>query len=225
MSIQRCDDIKELHPYLQAKALQLLEEAKRQGLKAKVIDTYRSPARQDHLYAQGRTRSGSIVTYATGKDLSSYHNWRLAFDCIQDIPGKEFDAAFLAKLGKIGQSLGLEWGGGWSGFTDAPHFQYTFGLSIAQLKAGRKPPDYSPVDETLQKAVEKLVIRGIIGSPAAWISLDKINLKNVPALLSKLGGVDKLVKDGIVGDRMLWESGKYNKEHVRSLIIKVASKI
>jgi peptidoglycan L-alanyl-D-glutamate endopeptidase CwlK len=139
MSIGRCDDLDELHPKLKELALKLLDEAKRQGLNAKIIDTFRSPERQDHLYAQGRTRAGNIVTNATGKDMSSYHNWRLAFDCIQNVPGKEYDAAFLAKLGKIGQSIGLEWGGGWSTFKDAPHFQYTFGLSIAQLKAGKKP--------------------------------------------------------------------------------------
>lgn len=162
MSIARCDDIKELHPYLKAKALQLLEEAKKQGLRAKVIDTYRSPERQDWLYAQGRTRSGSIVTYATGKDLSSYHNWRLAFDCIQDIPGKEFDAVFLAKLGKIGQSIGLEWGGGWSGFKDAPHFQHTFGLSIAQLKAGKKPPETIIKESVEVEKKLKLKINGVI---------------------------------------------------------------
>jgi peptidoglycan L-alanyl-D-glutamate endopeptidase CwlK len=222
MSIERCDDLDELHPKLKELALKLLDEAKRQGLNAKVIDTFRSAKRQDHLYAQGRTRVGNIVTNATGKDMSSYHNWRLAFDCIQNVPGKEYDATFLAKLGKIGQSIGLEWGGGWSGFKDAPHFQFTFGLSIKDLKAGKRPPTEDPA---LVKAVQKLVLADIIGSPAAWSSVDKINLKNVPALLTKLGGVDKLVKDGVIGSRDLWASGKYSVDHVRSLIIKVASRM
>jgi peptidoglycan L-alanyl-D-glutamate endopeptidase CwlK len=222
MSIERCDDINELHPKVKELALRLLEEARRQGLNAKVIDTFRSVERQDYLYAQGRTRAGNIVTNATGKNMSSYHNWRLAFDCIQNVTGKEYDVAFLAKLGKIGQSLGLEWGGGWSDFKDAPHFQYTFGLSIKDLKAGKKPP---VEDLELVKAVQKLVLADIIGSPAAWSSVDKINLKNVPALLAKLGGTDKLVKDGIIGSTDLWTSGKYTVDHVRSLIIKVSNRI
>jgi peptidoglycan L-alanyl-D-glutamate endopeptidase CwlK len=222
MSIERCDDINELHPNVKELALRLLEEARRQGLNAKVIDTFRSPERQDWLYAQGRTRAGNIVTNARGKDMSSYHNWRLAFDCIQNMPGKEYDAAFLAKLGRIGQSIGLEWGGSWITFKDAPHFQYTFGLSIKDLKAGKRPPTEDP---ELVKAVQKLVLVDIIGNPAAWSRVDKINLKNVPALLIKLGGVDKLVKDGIIGSENLWVSGKYTVDHVKSLIVKVASRI
>jgi peptidoglycan L-alanyl-D-glutamate endopeptidase CwlK len=222
MSIERCDDINELHPKVKELALRLLEEARRQGLNAKVIDTFRSPERQDYLYAQGRTRAGNIVTNARGKDMCSYHNWRLAFDCIQNMPGKEYDAAFLAKLGRIGQSIGLEWGGSWITFKDAPHFQYTFGLSIKDLKAGKRPPTEDP---ELVKAVQKLVLVDIIGNPAAWSRVDKINLKNVPALLTKLGGVDKLVKDGIIGSKNLWLSGKYTVDHVKSLIVKVASRI
>lgn len=217
MSIERCDDINELHPKVKELALRLLEEAKRQGLNAKVIDTYRSVERQDYLYSQGRTRSGTIVTNATGKDMSSYHSWRLAFDCIQNVPGKEYDTAFLTKLGKIGQSIGLEWGGSWITFKDAPHFQYTFGLSIKDLKAGKRPPTEDP---ELVKAVQELVLANIIGNPATWSRVDKINLKNVPALLAKLGGVDKLVKDKIISNGFLWSSGIYKVEHVRSLIIK-----
>lgn len=145
--VARCDDLNELHPYVKVLAEKLVAEAKKQGLNIKVIDTYRSVARQDYLYAQGRTEPGNIVTNAKGSAKSSYHQWRLAFDCIQNLPGKEYDSTVLAKLGKIGESIGLEWGGGWSGFKDAPHFQYTYGLSIAQLNAGAKIPTYNPVVE------------------------------------------------------------------------------
>ena len=31
-------------------------------------------------------------------------------------------------------------GWGLAGISDAPHLEYTFGLSIAQLRAGHKPP-------------------------------------------------------------------------------------
>lgn len=141
---KRCDDINQLHPKVKELAEKLIKEAKAQGLNMKIIDTYRSKERQDYLYEQGRTRPGQIVTNAKGSDMSSYHNWRLAFDCIQNVPGKEYDDAFLKKLGKIGQSIGLEWGGGWSSFKDSPHFQYTFGLSIKDLKAGKTPPEYKP---------------------------------------------------------------------------------
>lgn len=149
--VPRCDDLNELHPYVKVLAEKLVAEAKAQGLNIKVIDTYRSVERQNYLYAQGRTEPGSIVTNANGSDKTSYHQWRLAFDCIQNVPGKEYDSNVLAKLGKIGQSIGLEWGGGWSGFKDAPHFQYTYGLSIAQLKAGAKIPTYNPINKDIVK--------------------------------------------------------------------------
>lgn len=139
--IDRCDDINQLHPYVKGLAQKLLDEAKKQGLNVRIIDTYRSKERQDYLYAQGRTRPGRVVTNAKGSDMTSYHQWRVAFDCIQNVPGKEYDNAFLDKLGKIGQKVGLEWGGNWSSFKDSPHFQYTFGYSIKQLKAGAKLPN------------------------------------------------------------------------------------
>ena len=34
-----------------------------------------------------------------------------------------------------GKSVGLEWGGDWTGFKDWPHFQYTGGLSLAQCRS------------------------------------------------------------------------------------------
>mgnify|MGYP003623833130 CR=1 FL=1 len=37
--------------------------------------------------------------------------------------------------------MGLEWGGAWTGFIDKPHFQWTNGLTLAQLQKGDYPPD------------------------------------------------------------------------------------
>ncbi len=235
MSINRCDDVNELHPKLKELAIKLLEEASRQGMKAKVIDTYRSAARQDYLYAQGRSRPGIIVTNATGKDMSSYHNWRLAFDCVQDIPGREYEAAFLAKLGKIGKSLGLEWGGGWSSFKDAPHFQYTFGLSIKELNSGKKPPAYVPVkqqDDDLVNAVNKLVINAVKINAANWNDVSKMDMRWAQALLEKIGQkfgktnypdtVDYLVSRGCIKTRVPWDAKNFKAEWVRALIINVS---
>lgn len=140
----RCDDINELHPKVKELAQQLLAKAKEQGLNIKIIDTYRSVARQDFLYASGRTRPGSIITNARGTAMSSYHQWRLAFDVINNDPKDLYNNTVLNKVGAIGQSLGLEWGGSWTTFIDKPHFQFTYGLSIKQLNAGAKIPTYSP---------------------------------------------------------------------------------
>ncbi len=76
--------------------------------------------------------------------MSSYHKWRLAFDVIQNKRGDEYKVSVLNKVGAIGKTLGLEWGGDWISPVDKPHFQYTYGLSIKQLNAGAKIPSYNP---------------------------------------------------------------------------------
>ena len=35
--------------------------------------------------------------------------------------------------------MGFEWGGDWTSFKDYTHLQFTRGLTIAQLKAGKRP--------------------------------------------------------------------------------------
>ncbi|GBF49396.1 serine-type D-Ala-D-Ala carboxypeptidase [Leptospira ryugenii] len=47
---------------------------------SKLYETYRTNERQEYLYGQGRTRSGSIVTYA--KAGHSPHNHGMAFDIV-----------------------------------------------------------------------------------------------------------------------------------------------
>ena len=66
-----CRDLNELHPKLKSLAQKLIEECTKQNIPIIVTETYRSVARQDYLYAQGRTRSGSVVTNAKGSDMSS----------------------------------------------------------------------------------------------------------------------------------------------------------
>lgn len=151
----RCDDINELHPKVKELAQQLLAKAKEQGLNIKIIDTYRSVVRQDFLYASGRTRPGAIITNARGSAMSSYHQWRLAFDIINNDAKDLYNEVVLNKVGAIGQSLGLEWGGSWTTFVDKPHFQFTYGLSINQLNAGAKIPMYTPNDGKKEVALKE----------------------------------------------------------------------
>ena len=73
-------DITLCHPRLQSLALQLVESCAAQGLQIKIGETLRTKAEQDALYAQGRTKPGSIVTNAPGASYSSYHQWGTAFD-------------------------------------------------------------------------------------------------------------------------------------------------
>jgi peptidoglycan L-alanyl-D-glutamate endopeptidase CwlK len=42
------------------------------------------------------------------------------------------------QVGKLGKAAGLEWAGEWKRFKESPHFQYTGGLTLAQLRSGAK---------------------------------------------------------------------------------------
>ena len=104
-----------------------------------VTSTYRDNESQDALYAQGRTAPGKIVTNAKGGE--SYHNYKCAIDIVPIVGGKCVwdDAAPIWKtLGQLGKQAGLEWAGTWKTFKEYPHFQYTGGLTIDQLKAGEQ---------------------------------------------------------------------------------------
>jgi peptidoglycan LD-endopeptidase CwlK len=131
-----------VHPTLKTKAIELIKRAHAQGIYVLITQGYRSIAEQNELYAQGRTKPGKIVTNAKGG--YSYHNFGLAFDIvIQNADGSLCWSVADKRwktVGAIGKSLGLEWGGEWRDFPDYPHFQLTFGLSLADLRAGKRPP-------------------------------------------------------------------------------------
>jgi hypothetical protein len=130
-------DTTALHPTLQAKLEELKTKCAAQGLKIGIGECVRTVAEQDALYAQGRTTSGSIVTNAKGSSYSSMHQWGIAFDFYRnDGTGAYNDKdGFFSKVGKIGQSLGLEWGGAWTSIVDKPHFQLPdWGSGPSKLK-------------------------------------------------------------------------------------------
>ncbi|MCY8232344.1 peptidoglycan-binding protein [Priestia endophytica] len=124
-----------------AKAIELIKLAYRNGINIAVTQGLRTFAEQNALYEQGRTKPGKIVTNARGGQ--SIHNYGLAFDIaiFDDNQNAVWTGNDYNRVGKLGQQLlGLEWGGAWRSFKDLPHFQYTFGLTLSQLQAGRKPP-------------------------------------------------------------------------------------
>jgi peptidoglycan L-alanyl-D-glutamate endopeptidase CwlK len=93
-----------------------------------VTECYRSPVRQDELYAQGRSKPGPIVTYKRGGE--SKHNL---------LPSRALDVAFLLADGEVSWSglllskfarlmkaadARVRWGGDFPGdFKDRPHFE------------------------------------------------------------------------------------------------------
>lgn len=89
-----------------------------------LFEGYRSQARQEWLYAQGRTRPGAIVTYKRG--VSGYHPRGLAGDVVwydhSGTPHWDGPAALWAILGHCARANGLIWGGDWQ-MADLPHIQ------------------------------------------------------------------------------------------------------
>lgn len=130
-------DITLCHPRLQTLAAKLLEECNKQGLKIAIGETYRTVAEQDALYAQGRTKPGNKVTNAPGSTYSSYHQWGTAFDIYRNDGHGAYNESdnFFARVGDIGVSIGLEWGGNWKSPVDKPHFQLPdWGSSTSGIK-------------------------------------------------------------------------------------------
>ena len=132
-------DIKDLHPTLRRGAVELKMRMEEVGYNMGISSTYRCNDYQNYLYAQGRTRAGSIVTNA--KAGESMHNYRLAFDIFCNIKGKEYsELKFFSTAGRIWQEMGGEWGGTWTTFVDQCHFEYTGGLTLKDLQQGKTLP-------------------------------------------------------------------------------------
>jgi peptidoglycan L-alanyl-D-glutamate endopeptidase CwlK len=124
------------------KALNLIHECKLAGIDLLITCTYRDFEAQNALYAQGRTAPGRIVTNARGGQ--SFHNFHMAFDVVPLRAGKPVwgtagaDGLLWQKVGELGEAQGLEWAGRWKTFRELPHFQFTGGLTLAEVNAGKK---------------------------------------------------------------------------------------
>ena len=139
----------DLAPHVRAMAEQLLADATAAGIPLTVTCTRRSAAEQTARYDQGRVTPGPIVTRAPAG--YSYHEFGLALDVVPtellslknwgNTPEHRARANELwARVGAIGKALGFRWGGDFPHLIDRPHFEWSGGLSLAQLRAGRVPP-------------------------------------------------------------------------------------
>lgn len=136
-------DPDQLHPELRAKLTKLRTMCEAQGLALGISECLRTVEEQDELYAQGRTKPGAIVTYARGSDYGSQHQWGIAFDIYQNIPGHAYDdPAFFVNVATLAKGIGLAWGGDWTGFVDRPHLYLPYwGDTPAPLKREYGTPD------------------------------------------------------------------------------------
>lgn len=130
-------DIKDLLPIVAAKCDAFIAACKAQGIDVLITSTLRDNESQNALYAQGRTTAGNIVTNA--KAGQSFHNYGCAFDFVPLVNGKAVwnDSKLFERCGVIAESCGLEWAGRWKSFKELAHCQYTGGLTIKDLQAGK----------------------------------------------------------------------------------------
>ena len=168
-------DPEKLHPVVRRKFNAFIEAARVQGIPFILTQTDRLQKEQDAFWAQGREplpvvnafrdiaglpHIGPMQNMKTITDVRvSTHQFGLAFDValkgqkggvhwdvkadINAKGGTDYD-----ELGKLGESLGLIWGGRFRR-RDLVHFEWTGGLTLNELKAGKRPPD--AIDETEKK--------------------------------------------------------------------------
>ena len=144
--------VTELHPVVLAQKNKLVAKMRELGIRVVITDGFRSHQEQSRLYEQGRSGEGQIVTNA--KAGESLHNYGLAIDFALRSDGgdiiwdMEYDGnrngkADWMEVVAVAKDLGFQWGGDWDNFPDYPHLQMDFGLSIRDLKRGKRPPaDY-----------------------------------------------------------------------------------
>ena len=162
--------IEDLVPEFQPMVKEFLVECEAKGVKVFITYGLRTFDEQKALYAQGRLDIGqvnalrrvvgmgiitspenNIVTHADAGD--SVHQYGRAIDVAfwwdKNLDGK-IQAGEVGwegdwdKVGMIGETLGMVWGGRWPGKKhDRPHFQYCGPFSLFDLK-GMFPDGWKP---------------------------------------------------------------------------------
>lgn len=234
-------NVSQLHPELQKKVEQLKILCQQNGITIGISECVRTVAEQDVLYAKGRTMPGKIVTKAKGNTYSSMHQWGVAFDFYLkmdvDGDGSVSDDALnnstelFNKVGKIGQSIGLEWGGAWKSMKDLPHFQLpNWGSTPAKLKRlygtpekfmatwkkkGQTVTESNKITTTTKESEDynmKTIKKGSKGNAVkVWqiiigAAADGIFGSGTESATKTWQGNHGLTADGIVG-KMSWKAG------------------
>ena len=143
--------IETLHPIIRNLVAQAINDCETKGFKVRVTGDgcLRTWDEQNQLYGHSRTREQLIAkginpdyakpnetwkTNATGGE--SWHNFGLAIDICMIVNN---NAVFVPDkvVVDIFKSYGFAWGGDWKK-KDNPHFEITFGFSLANMQAKYK---------------------------------------------------------------------------------------
>jgi peptidoglycan L-alanyl-D-glutamate endopeptidase CwlK len=166
--------IEKLNPVLKDKLLALRAKAAARGIEFVVTSAVRTEAEQMALFAQGRQPLAEVNRLRRVAGLSPLkepQNRRIVTRVLTSahLFGLAFDVAVLARnaagalaptwdlkadvnhneipdyeeLGELGESVGLAWGGRFK-FRDYGHFEWTGGLSMEDLRLGKRPIGIKP---------------------------------------------------------------------------------
>jgi peptidoglycan L-alanyl-D-glutamate endopeptidase CwlK len=127
-------DIDALHPIFRDKIRTLVANCREQGITLAVVESYRTIAKQNEYKGMGRK-------YTNSKGGRSKHQYGLAIDLVPMVDSQAVwdSVALWKKVGVTGEKLGLRWGGRWRKPYDPGHFEWTGGISTANLTQGHNP--------------------------------------------------------------------------------------
>ena len=116
------DKLNGLSPKMRQITVDIIADAKKEGVNLVIAEGYRTQATQDKYYAQGRTTKGGIITYA--KVSKHTKGNAVDFDYI-NASGKQkiLTAKQWNVLGRLAKKHGAIWGGNWSKLKDYRHIE------------------------------------------------------------------------------------------------------
>lgn len=149
-----CRDIAMLEPGFRAKVQAFVAEAKANGHDLRVLETYRSQARQAQLFREHKTQLSKV----------GCHGYGLACDLGLFINGTKYDGNglhytfFQALCGKHKMISGIDWGTPHAqhSFKDYDHVQAIPVFRQNDVFAGRwyPPGGYDPIDDSIKHGVK-----------------------------------------------------------------------
>lgn len=198
--------IGEVHPTLREYTIELITRCYKEAIFVQISSGYRSEVEQAHIYGQGRPSyiwdgrkygsKGAIVSNA--KPGTSIHNYGLAIDyfIVSDDGRKPLWVVNekWRRVAEIAKSMGFEWGGDWSRFRDYPHLQLNKGLTINQLRAGKRPA-LSPLKKEASKSMVDYFKLGDKGSDITQLQTNLNKVGYVVLIDGSFGpGTDSVVR-------------------------------
>ncbi|MCP5086394.1 MAG: hypothetical protein GY952_06290 [Rhodobacteraceae bacterium] len=129
-----------LHPKIRQRVKDLIADLKAKKVPMKVFESYRTPERQAHLFAQGRTRDLHKGKVTNADAWQSYHQYGVAVDMVIDHPdhgmwdtGSAKTRGWWKKYHELAEKHGLE-----PLSFEMPHVQLV-GVRTSQLLSGEEP--------------------------------------------------------------------------------------